>query len=353
VYIRELRVQDLRIIESVELEPYNGINLFVGLNGAGKTTLLEAIHLLGHGRSFRHTDSGPLVRRGREAAQVVALLENRAGRKLRIGVRRAKGHFQARCNGAEIHRRSELMRRVPIQLLTPASHELVEKGPELRRRFLDQGLFHVEHDYHRLVGDYVRAMKQRNAALRDGESRLAATFEGVLASSGTAIQQLRARYLQSLQDRVGRCLEELGADFDVRLELRSGWGGGELEVALKAQRARDLKLGFTSVGPHRAEVKMSSGERAASRMLSRGQQKLLVYALGFAQLELIEEVGGEQPLLLVDDLGAELDRQRVDAVLRWLLEREIQVFVASLEAPVTGLEAVRVFHVEQGRVNLS
>lgn len=348
--IEELKIEGLRILEAVELAPAEGVNLLVGPNGAGKTSLLEAIHLLGQGRSFRHSDSGPLVREGARAAQVVARLRSASGRALHLGVKRERSALVARCDGRDLHRRSELMRLVPLQMLTPVSHELVEKGPELRRRFLDQGLFHVEQGYHQLVSEYMRAMKQRNAALRRQEPALARSFDAQLADAGEHIHESRQRYLACLQEKLDGFLVELKAGFAVELGLRSGWGDGSLREELGGRTQTDLKLGYTTAGPHRGEVKMVVSGRAASRTLSRGQQKLLVYALGFAQLELMMAGEMEPPLLLIDDLGAELDVERTEAVLGWLLERNVQVFVTALDpGPFDGC-GCRMFHVEQGRV---
>ncbi len=348
--IERLTVRNLRILSAAELEPEGGINLFTGPNGAGKTTVLEALHLLGRGRSFRHADAGPLVREGAQAALVSAAVRSDSGEGHRIGIRREKRTFAARLDGRDLHRRSDLVRHLPLQLLAPGSHDLVERGPDLRRRFLDEGLFHVEQGYHGVAAEYGRALRQRNAALRGGNALLAASFEPLLARTGEALGAMRATQVQRLSERVAEVLDELEAGFRPTFRYHPGWSGSSLEAVLSRNREREVGLGHTLGGPHRAELRMEVEGRPAARVLSRGQQKLLVYAMGLAQLELVSDALGEYPVLLVDDLPAELDGRRSRAVYGWIGRRPVQAFVTAIEGPSGEVAVDRVFHVEQGVV---
>ncbi len=350
MYIQKIKIQNLRILQEVELTPSAGLNAIVGPNGAGKSTLLEAIFLLGQGKSFRHSSAGPMIREGCAAAQVAARLVTGSGRTLQLGMQRGRDHLIARNGGNQVKRRSDLMRLLPIQLLTPNSHELVEKGPDLRRRFLDQGLFHVEQSYHPLVKRYLRALRQRNAALRNRQKKLAFSFHSQLADAGEKIQQMRQAYLDDLKERVGHILQQLGAEFGVEVRLRRGWPEGELEELYSRRIDVELERGYTLWGPHRAEIHIQVSGVAVTKRLSRGQQKLLVYALGFAQMERVRESLQESPILLIDDMGAEFDERRLGKVLEWLAARDVQGFVTLLDSRSADGVAEGVFHVEHGIV---
>ena len=352
--IEQLQISNLRIIEAMCLEPGPGINLVTGSNGAGKTTILEAIHLLGNGRSFRHPEAGPLLREGADSALVTGKMVEDGGRSVKLGVQRKDKEFIARKNGEAVHRRSELLRQLPLQLLLPVSHEIVEKGPEMRRRFIDQGLFHVEQSYHRLVVEHARTLKQRNAALRMGDLNLVRSFNPLLASTGEQLNNFRTSFVETLEKELAERLVRLESQEKVSLEFRQGWAQGEslLEI-LGRNESSDMKHGFTAAGPHRADIRFRvNGKAAASKVLSRGQQKLLVYGLVLGYLEMVHKAGQEAPVLLIDDLDAEFDARRIGAVLDQLEDAALQIFITTLKGNDLKRECYGVFHVEQGRLSV-
>ena len=348
--IKKLIIKDLRIIEGLEIEPLEGINVITGYNGAGKTTFLEAIFLLGNGRTFRHAEAGPMIRKGADSTLVTGRLISSSGRNTSLGVKRETRGFIARRDGKEVRRRSELVRTLPLQLLTPASHELVEKGPELRRRFLDQGLFHVEQSYHQLSLEYSAALKQRNAALKMGDLTMARSFSVWLASSGETLSLLRRKFVEEIQAELSRILPLLGLHKKVVLRLLKGWGTGDLLDALERNEKSDLKMGFTTTGCHRAELSLTVEGMPAAKILSRGEQKMLVYALSFAQLKRFFEVGTEAPVLLIDDVSSELDPNRVARLMDYLLELPCQAFLTNIGAEPFVRGGCGLFHVEHGRL---
>ncbi len=349
--LRRLQIKDLRLFETARLELSPGVNLILGPNGAGKTTILEAVHLLGQGRTFRHREAGPLVRHGQKALVVVAELLDDEGRHHRLGVERDQKSFRARLDGEDLRQRSRLLRTLPLQIFTPRSHELVEAGPELRRQFIDQALFHVEHAYHQLIQTFMRALKQRNRALRSKDLLLAKSFEPALIETSVALDNHRRTFIDRLSPAVEKILSFLEPDLELEIDYRPGWQGSGFAQSLEESRDLDLERGFTSKGPQRAELVLKSHGLPVSRRYSRGQQKLLVYALGLAAAQLIQASSGRSPVLLADDLPSELDTGRMNRLVEFIKTTGLQALITALDGAPLDTDGVKVFHVEHGTVS--
>ena len=163
--IRRLRLEAIRRFERAEIELQPGFNLITGDNGSGKTTLLEALHLLAHGRSFRGRVRDGLVRQGEAALQVYVEWETHAGASRRVGLRHGGNAWQARLDGQEIRQLGTLCEALAVVTFEPGSHALVDGGGDVRRRYLDWGMFHVEHGFMPEWRRYARALKQRNSGI--------------------------------------------------------------------------------------------------------------------------------------------------------------------------------------------
>lgn len=353
-----LRIRNLRILEEAELPLEPGLNWLVGANGAGKTSVLEACSLLAAGKSFRISAAGSLLRRGSEKVQVYAELESglNAARH-RVGLERSARSYRARIDGQDAGNLGELFAAVPMVFVEPESGSLISGPAELRRQFLDWGLFHVEPEFLSCWRRYQRALAQRNQALRQQLSRAALTpwTEAVIAH-GEPLADLRARQCErlsaALQTRVDALLPGLG---QCELVVRRGWPAAspDLVTSLAAVEGQDRRLGYTSVGPHRGSWTLRFGSGLERQQLSRGQAKLLALAAWLAQLEVFQALRGEAPMLGLDDVMAELDSNNQARVIAYLRESGVQALLTRAEnftsAPDLGpLDAL--FHVEQGRL---
>lgn len=358
--ITALDVRDVRCIAAAAFEPAAGVNLIVGDNAAGKTSLLESIHLLGTGRSFAASRPSRMVRTGAGPLRVVARVqEGRPPLRLhRLGMERSStGPAVMRVDGEDVDRIAELARLLPVVAVHPDSHDLVSGGPGIRRRLLDQGLFHVEPSFHAAWQRYRRNLAQRNALLRtvSGTSGELAAWETELAESGVRMDALRQEYVAELGRVISRRAPSLvGDEITITLDYRRGWPEGmDFRESLEKGRARDREQATTTVGPHRADLVLRWNERNSRQRVSRGQQKLLVYLLRLAQAEQLARSTGEGCILLLDDPAAELDAERRTRVLNLAVDVGAQVFITGLEIgmiPVDSIGTYSVFHVEQGRV---
>ena len=367
--VTRLDIGNLRRFERVSLSPGPGINLLTGDNGAGKTSVLEALHLMAYGRSFRGRVRDGLVRSGAESLEVyvewreeslpasAATAADTPGRVRRAGLRHSGQQWQGRLDGEDVTHLGDLCAALVVVTVEPGSHALIVGSNEIRRRFLDWGLFHVEPRFLPLWRRYARALKQRNALLkrRTSDPQMDA-WEAELAQAGEAITQQRRAYVEALQPRLGDLVDALlPAAGSCSLAYLPGWRQDELSLAdaLLLARDRDLAAGFTTVGPHRADWRIDYSGIPGRSALSRGQAKLSALAALLAQAEHHADVRGDWPIVALDDLASELDQSHQRRVLERLEATPAQVFITGTERPALLRESTKdiaLFHVERGQL---
>jgi DNA replication and repair protein RecF len=349
VALGTFRAERFRCLTAVELELDPAANLFIGPNASGKTSLLEAAFFLSRGRSFRSRRRESLIAHGHEDFLVAGQAVGSAG-TTPIGVRASRAATEWHVGGAVAGGIADLADQFPAQVIDPEVHKLLEEGPGRRRRFLDWGVFHVEHAFLSTWRRYHLALRQRNAALKQdaGDADLAA-WEQELASSGEALAAQRNAFLA----RIAAPLEAIGhalLDQPIALIHHAGWDTERrLLDALAADRRRDRRYRATQLGPHRGDILVQVGGRAAKDQVSRGQQKLVAAALMLAQLEIQEQERPGRSALLLDDPAAELDAQNLARLMRVVQRARAQLWITSLRGDLEGLpDRIRVFHVEHG-----
>ncbi len=358
MHLVRLSIADLRKFKQVELRPGPGLNLITGDNGAGKTSLLEALHLMAYGRSFRGRVRDGLVRTGAAALEVfVEWREDNGAAPRRAGLRHSGHAWEGRLDGESVSQIGELCAALAVVSFEPGSHALVTGGSEPRRRMIDWGLFHVEPDFLSLWRRYSRALKQRNALLKAGGGgpQLDA-WDHELSEAGEPLTLHRMHYLADLQSRLQPVAAELVPMLGITtIDFQPGWRRYELSLAdaLVLSRDRDRSLGYTTVGPHRADWRIDYAANPHRETLSRGQAKLTALSALLAQAEDYAAREGEWPVMALDDLASELDQNHQRRVLQRLLSSGAQLFVTGTEPPaaLVGLKPdFALFHVEQGRI---
>ncbi len=351
--LNHLHLQGFRNLQEQKIEFRPGLNFFYGDNGAGKTSLLEAVHLLCTGKSFRNSQIRACVQSGRSAF----LLHMRwilNGQEHQAGIHWEQHEWQRRLNGQDLRQHVDLARQAPCMALHPGTQQLVAAGPEGRRRLHNWLMFHVEPDFMQVWRNFQHARAQRNALLRTRQNgwalqewtRLYLQAAGQLHDMQQAcFQRWQSRLLQRLQSHPELC--------NVNFRFHPGWAQGEsLQESLERNLERDLELGHTHAGPHRMDIRIRCEQTDARDRLSRGQQKLLAYEWVLATVSVVAEHAGHWPLLLLDDLQAELDTENLHWLLHPLQQAEIQILANGLQPAdfVNHWPDSSMFHVEQGRV---
>jgi DNA replication and repair protein RecF len=358
VSLGQLSIQNLRCIRQAEFELHSGRNLIVGANGSGKTSLLEAIFLLGRGRSFRTRNSERLITQGESRLVVFGRTAPEApAMPTPLGVQVTRGEpTVAKIRGEFARTFADLSEALPVQVIDPGVHKLVEDSAFRRRRWMDWATFHVEHGFVDVWSAYTRALKQRNAVLKqfpgDAINPQLAAWDVEVAQLGEKLAQSRRQMLDALQPHWQETVQAL-AGLKLELGYFQGWARGTpLLEALQLSRERDLVRGSTHAGPHRGDVLLRLDGKLARDTLSRGQQKLAAASMILAQLRLLTTVLPEPPTLLLDDPAAELDPDRLGRFIDQVALLRCQLVLTSLAPGRQPFgQADRLFHVEQGRVS--
>lgn len=350
--LSSIQISHLRNIHQQSLSPCSGLNILEGENGSGKTSFLEAVFLLGRGKSFRTQTASKIITQG-ESRLVVSGSINTDAISSRIGVQKTATNTDIRINGKDCKKVSELVTRFPLQIIRPESHCLLEGIPQIRRSFIDWGLFHVKHNYLDAYKRYQRALHQRNALLKRRQTRDLGAWNHELGEYGTIVDNTRRGYLDELSVHFSRLAHEFLSIADIHIAYQSGWDIRQsLGEAIKESEPNDIQRGFTRLGPHRADMVLKTRDVLARDRLSRGQMKLLVLCLNLAQIEMFKQKSHQEVVVLIDDLAAELDPVHQDKALSKLANLRAQVFITSTQSKnlpvIHGWPDIKMFHVKQG-----
>ncbi len=360
MHIERLEISHVRNLDRVRLSGLGGLNIFVGANGSGKTSLLESIFVLGLGRSFRTRSFKSVIQKDKDESVVFCTaFEKSSDSRVPIGVSRSRRTAPGiRINGKTSTSLAALAKLLPLQLINSDAFLLLEGSPSVRRQFLDWGVFHVEHGFHSAWLSAKRCLKHRNTLLRHGkinsEELHVWTKEFVAASN--QVDEFRNQYVLNFVDIFEPMVAELTRISGIQIEYLRGWpSSSDLHEVLTGCEDRDKLQGFTSFGPHKAELKITKDGRLASEYLSRGQKKLVICVLKLAQAAAFEQFTGKKCIFLIDDLPAELDAEYKSILCDHLEKLDCQVFVtctdkSDFDEKWRFPERIKWFHVEHGQI---
>ena len=327
-----------------------------GDNGAGKTAILEAICVLARGRSFRNNPLDALVNAEADYMTIFLDILDARGASSSFSCAKKEGESVVyRSEGNLVRRGSSVSRALSVQIVTPDESNLIFSGPAIRRTFVDWGLFHVEHGYLELARKYNKTLRQRNAWIKAATSGPDPWLRE-LASLGSHINRCRGQYISRISDLMSSTT--FGFLDKLVMEYRGGGVGVDEDRALEilqAQAIHDHKTGYTSLGPHRGDLRITFDQRPAKIYLSRGQAKIASIVFAISQSRLLLDDRSMKSILLVDDIAAELDEDNLMRCLKAISDTQMQSFMTasdpSLMAGGTSyFGESKVFHVKHGQL---
>lgn len=391
--IEQLHIHHFRNIEQANLKLAQ-CNLVVGKNGSGKTSLLEAIFLLSRGRSFRHHEPKRYICHHQQACVVWAKTsfdESTLAVKKQIDTT-GKSDTLLKLNNLTIKTQSTLSLHLPTLLIDPSGMNILDEGSAMRRQMLDWLAFHVKQDFYHHWLQYQRLLKQRNCLLKQSGIRMRQAevfaWDEQMARHAEFLHLFRQQIFELWQPCFLQIIQKLLPNYQNQLHLHYSAGfdiNTPFQKILSSRLLQDIELGYTRIGAHRADISIvlkyinQQGKKIkeqATHILSRGEKKLLIVALKLSQLMLVcqlIEQGQCQvnpPLVLIDDIDAELDDDAIDILLDVILPLPCQLIVSSLHQSITqkiqqklkdatsvvkfnstntSLTAYKMFYVEQGQ----
>lgn len=353
--LQRLEVHQFRNLTHLEISLDPGLQVISGDNASGKTSVLEAIHTLCSGKSFL----GAVPRKMQQINEVAFSLQGDIFQpkhpKQTLHYRWQNHHIHLKVGSESARRASEYAVIQPVQTLSPISYRLIDETPENRRRFLDWGVFHVKRGYSSIWRKFHRALTQRNAMLAVGaDARALNAWSHEYIKLAEQLDRCRLEYIQSLVEALQETANQLFPTEEVRLIYLPGWNREKgLEAQLEANFSKDRERRYTYFGPQRADIAIRLNGVPARDTASRGQKKLLIFALYLAQAMLQQKTGYREGLLMIDDLPSELDKEHLGLVLKVLTGLPMQVIVSCIDFQQLNMAENMVkkrFHVKQGRV---
>ena len=323
--IQELTLRNFRNYEETRLTPHEGVNLFFGANGSGKTNLLEAIHYCALGKSHRITGDQSVIRIG-ESFAVCGVSVLSSGVRREITVRLVPGEQNKKTillDQKQIRRFSDMMGCLQCVIFSPEDLGLIREGPSLRRRYLDMMISQVNRGYFIALQQYRSGLEQRNALLknmrlnpREGAGLLE-VFEQAMAGPAGVIVSARRKVISLLSDLASETYRSIsGREGEVfQASYHSAFRESEnveedFMRLLRENREEDLRLGITTAGPHRDDLNLSLNKKNMKVYASQGQIRTAALSLKLAQMKTLRAMSGEAPVLLLDDVMSELDKDR-------------------------------------------
>lgn len=355
---RRLWLRDFRNYARADVCLGDHVTLLVGANGQGKSNLLEAAYLVATGRSHRTAREVEAIAFGADRARVRALVTRR-GRDEEQEIVLTRGGdeatVRARLGGIEVPR-SQLVGRLPVVVAAPWDLEIIRGAAALRRRLLDAALVQMSPAYYFALHRYYRVVTQRNAALRLRGSTGLEPWEAQMLALGARVVVRRRQYVARLDVSAGEWFARLGGGGVLRVRYRPSWEGETEEEIITAgkgelahRRADEIRRGVTLSGPQRDDVELVLNGAPLRIAGSLGQWRMAMLALRLAERAVLSAEMGATPVLLLDDVLAELDEVRQRRVLH--LPDAGQVLLTTTALPAASLpEGTRVLIVEAGTV---
>lgn len=330
--LSRLLIQNFRNLTAVDLNFSGGFNFLVGANGSGKTSLLEAIFYLGHGRSFKSHIGNRIIQYEQDSFVLHGRIDE-DNHQWSIGIQKPKsGDTVLKINGEDGNKIADLAQLLPMQVIIPEGLTLLNGGPAYRRAFLDWGLFHQNPEFYAHWVNLKRLLKQRNAALQQvrhyAELR---PWDIELVKLAEIVSQLRAEYAEILRPEIEQTCRFFLPELEISVSFHRGWDKQSDYAEILAQGfERDRNLGYTMIGPQKADFRFKANGLPVEDVLSRGQLKLLMCALRLAQGEHLIQQKQRQCLFLIDDFASELDPVKRELLAHRLRQSGSQVFVTAI-----------------------
>lgn len=369
MFLKRFLAQRFRNLQDVDVSFDPNVNIFIGKNAQGKTNLLEAISFLASTRSHRTSNDKELIAFGQEYAKLSGTVQkSQVELDLRVLInKKGKKVWVNRLEQAKI---SAYVGRLNVVLFSPSDLELLKGAPAVRRRFMDKEFGQVNASYLYYASNYRQVLQQRNNYLkqlqfkRDKDLIFLSVLSDQLAGLAAEVIVRRFQYLTFLNQVAQKAYSQISeAGEALTLSYRPSIPGiskhdsteavyQTVKAYFEAQQAQEVKKGTTLAGPHRDDLEFDLDGSNAHAFASQGQQRSIALSLKLAEIQLVQHLTHEYPLLLLDDVMSELDHDRQRALLGYL-HGKTQTFITTTDLTGISWEIIkqpRVYHIAAGKI---
>lgn len=361
MYLKRLTLHNLRNYSDETFTFNDGVNVFVGANAQGKTNVAESIFFACTGYSPRATRDRELIKQDENSAFILAEAESAFG-AVSIEVRLSQdGDKEIFVNGAKLNKMGDLFGNINSVFFNPQELKLVQESPEDRRRFMNISLSQMSKRYFYALLRYNKILEQRNNLLKNRD-RLMVTetlpiWDESLCKESAKIFSMRNEFLDKISPYCIDAHTKLSAGLEeLKITPENALSGTEEEIAslsyikLRESEEKDIKLGYTTFGPHRQDIKFTVNGIDVRKYGSQGQQRTVALSLKIGETRLFKETTGEYPILILDDVFSELDKKRQRMLIKSLEGIQTILTATHIEKAVFGKTPFSKFTIEKGRL---
>ncbi len=358
MYIKEIELKDFRNYESLDAQFHKNVNIFLGQNAQGKTNLLESIYITSMGKSFRTGKDRDMIKFGSDFFRVktTAVKEDELIVDIAVNQDGKKG---IKVDGIKAKKMSDLLENIYIVIFSPEDLRIVKDEPEKRRKFIDRELCQIKPSYFLALNQYKKVLAQRNAYLKeyDINESILDIWDLQLAEYGSKIIEQRTEFIKKLNiisSRIHKDITNKKEELEVIYEPNIEYCKNLQEIyykELQLSRGNDIRRRTTGRGPHKDDLKLLSNGIDIRNFGSQGQQRTAALSLKLSEIKLIEEETGENPVLLLDDVLSELDRERQNYLINSLEDTQVFITTTEISEEVENcLGDIKYFIIENGKI---
>ncbi|MEG0595128.1 MAG: DNA replication/repair protein RecF, partial [Christensenella sp.] len=352
MHISRLKLIHFRNYEQLNIEFYPGINVLYGKNAQGKTNILEAINICANGKSFRVSPDTKTITEGKEGAYLYTEYIEKEKRSVEVLIARDKKK-SIKVDGIPAKKLKELLGNMYVVVFSPEDMKTAKEAPSLRRAFLDGEISKIRPSYVDALKQYTKIIAQKNAALRHKTDKnlknILSAYNEQLCGYIKIILKNRKAYVKKLNECVASTHRAIaGNDENITIEYKETIPENDIEGALARNIGREISDGCTSAGPHRDDMEILINKKDIRVFASQGQLRTLMLAIKTACLKILAESTSCVPVLLLDDVFAELDAIRKENLLNTL--KGIQVFLTTADENAAHIAGAHLFYVQNGRI---
>lgn len=357
MFIESIELSDYRNYSHLHIDFHKGTNVLYGDNAQGKTNILEAVYVCSTTKSHRGSKDKEMIRFGADESHI-KMMVRRDGIPYRIDMHLKKNKAKGvAVNGVPIKKASELFGIVNVIFFSPEDLNIIKNGPAERRRFMDLELSQLDKVYLSDLANYNRIINQRNRLLKDCQNRaelneMLDLWDMQLIQYGSRIMERREKFLEEVNEIISGIHYKLtGGRETITISYEKNIGQMEFESVLKKNRERDIRMKSTSAGPHRDDICFLTKDIDIRKFGSQGQQRTAALSLKLSEIEIVRKLIKDTPVLLLDDVLSELDKNRQNYLLDSIHDIQTLITCTGVDEFVNHRFSInKIFHVSNGVV---